>query len=174
VTIKQYLLISLISRRLPGAVTKTVADTATSQKQKTMRKPSRLSLARGQAPSLELTRNFVSDITPILPHFTKIDIDTHSGNISVSVNQNSVKCCVCNEWFSNESTLHIHRQQFDCCCEEHGNCFASHDAYVHAQKYEHVRCFVPRCTSRYRHETHWQPATVKAHIREAHYPKGDK
>jgi hypothetical protein len=130
--------------------------------------------ARGQAPSPELTRNLVRDIAPILPRFRKIGLDPHSGVLKASVNQDSVKCSICDEWFFNESAFRLHRQKFNYSCEEHGKCFADHDAYVHAQNYDHVRCFVPTCTSKYRYETHWQPAKVKAHIWEAHYPKGDK
>lgn len=127
--------------------------------------------ARDQALSLKLTRNLISDIMPVLPRFTNIGLDPDSCVLTAPVNQDSVKCYVCGEWFFNESALRLHRQRFGCRCEEHGKCFASHNTYVHAQKYEHVRCFVPTCTSKYRHETHWQPAVIKAHIREAHYPK---
>jgi hypothetical protein len=106
-----------------------------------------------------------------LPRFTNLEVNPYSGNMSFSVNKDSIQCTVCREWFYNGDALDTHRWGFNIRCEEHGKCFASHDTYVHAQHFKHRRCFVLSCGSKYRTETGWSNTEIMQHIRKEHYPQ---
>jgi hypothetical protein len=128
--------------------------------------------ARSQ-PNIGLNQiSFSRDIAPILPRLTNLTLDPESGSLSMSVNPTAIKCSGCKAWFYDQTAFNIHRKRYPTPCATHNICTIPTDIYVHAQKYEHVQCFVKSCKSKYRFETNWDAAVIKKHIREAHYPRG--
>jgi hypothetical protein len=121
----------------------------------------------------ELIRNLLSESRfQALPRFTAISYNLSSDSLTLSVNKDALQCEVCGVWFPNQDALDSHRRRFVMSCDEHGICSTSDRTYVHAQDFEHTRCFVPGCKSKYRFETGWPTTEVKQHIKNKHYPEG--
>lgn len=51
---------------------------------------------------------------------------------------------------------------------EHGTCFGERNIVLHSKDYEHTRCFISNCFSRYREEDRWDDVMIEKHVRREH------
>ena len=82
------------------------------------------------------------------------------------------QCQCCKDWFPNEAGYNRHRKGYPFWCSEHGQCFTSSAIHYHGMEFEHDRCFVQTCPSKYRLETGWTRGQIKEHVKKAHTYSG--
>ena len=84
----------------------------------------------------------------------------------MKINPERRQCAYCKEWFFDQKALDSHLNALSLHCDECGMCFM--DAIYHAERYQHTRCFVARCTAKERHHYGQWAADIKAHVRKDH------
>lgn len=78
------------------------------------------------------------------------------------------QCPCCKKWFPNEAGYNRHRKGYPSWCSEHGQCFTSSEIHYHGMAFEHDRCFVQDCPSKYRNECGWTRGQIKDHVKKTH------
>jgi len=97
-----------------------------------------------------------------------------NGSVVVEMNPNRAQCSCCRKWFLNSAVLGRHRREAPSGCREHNRCFGHSDNFVHAQRHQHSRCFVPGCRYTYGLEDNSSNEQIMRHVWDKHKPISDE
>jgi hypothetical protein len=97
-----------------------------------------------------------------------LHIECNGQFIDATFSPDRKQCACCLQWFPDKAGYDWHRSIYPTWCTEHGICFPREEVHYHGVAYEHDRCFVGDCPSKYRHETGWTLKQIKEHVKKAH------
>lgn len=94
--------------------------------------------------------------------------------IELAFNSDYVQCPWCQRLFATAEQRRDHKLAWPYGCASHRVCFGSADVVLHAQEYEHDRCFVAGCAATQFLEQRCEDKVIEKHVRKDHGLSGRK